>query len=88
MKDTISIDFEPVHFNNDNHGAIALMKNPAKHQKSKHIDISYHFIREYYPSNKITLSYVPSNVNHANIFTKPIKKVSKSKTEKYLFGSI
>ena len=54
MKDTISIDFEPVHFNNDNHGAIALMKNPAKHQKSKHIDISYHFIREYYQSNKIT----------------------------------
>ena len=42
LKDIISIDFEPVHINNDNQGAIALVKNPVKHQKSKHIDIRYH----------------------------------------------
>ena len=87
MKDIISIDFEPVNINNDNQGAIGLVKNPVKHQKSKHIDIRYHFMREYYQSNKITLSYVSSNENSADIFTKPIKKVSKSKIEKYLFGS-
>ena len=88
LKDIISINFEPVNINNDNQGAIALVKNPVKHQKSKHIDMHYRFICEYCQSNKITLSYVPSNENHADIFTKPIKKVSKSKIGKYLFGSI
>ena len=88
LKDIISIDFEPVHINNDNQGAIALVKNPVKHQKSKHIDIRYHFIREYYQLNKITLNYVPSNENFADIFTKPMKKTSKANIEKYLFGSI
>ncbi|CAD6268395.1 unnamed protein product [Miscanthus lutarioriparius] len=30
----------------DNNSAIALMKNPVFHGRSKHIDIKYHFIRE------------------------------------------
>ena len=29
----------------DNQGALALAKNPVHHQRSKHIDIKYHFIR-------------------------------------------
>ena len=31
--------------NVDNQGAINLAKNPVNHQRSKHIDIKYHFIR-------------------------------------------
>lgn len=88
LKDIISIGFEPIHIINDNQRAIALAKNSVKHHWSKHIDIHYHFIHEYYQSNKITLSYVPLNENHADIFTKPIKKVSKSNIMRYLFGSI
>ena len=30
----------------DNNSAIALMKNPVFHGRSKHIDIKYHFIRQ------------------------------------------
>ncbi|CCE33420.1 uncharacterized protein CPUR_07344 [Claviceps purpurea 20.1] len=30
----------------DNQGAIALVKNPHLHERSKHIDICYHFIRD------------------------------------------
>ena len=37
LKDLISIDFEPVHINNDNQGAIAVVKNPVKYKKSKYI---------------------------------------------------
>jgi hypothetical protein len=29
-----------------NQGAIALAKNPIFHQRTKHIDIKYHFVRE------------------------------------------
>ena len=31
LKDIISVDFEPLNINNDNQGAIALVKNPVKH---------------------------------------------------------
>jgi hypothetical protein len=30
----------------DNKFAIALMKNPVHHDRSKHIDVKFHFIRE------------------------------------------
>ena len=30
----------------DNHGAIALVDNPVHHNRTKHIDIRYHCIRE------------------------------------------
>ena len=29
----------------DNQGAIALVKNPAHHERTKHIDVQYHYIR-------------------------------------------
>ena len=46
LKDIISIDFEPVNIINDNQGAIALAKNPVKHQKLK--KIKYQYILSFY----------------------------------------
>ena len=71
LTDILNIDFEPVEIKNDNQGTIAFAKNPVKHHKSKHIDIRYHFIRDYLREDKISISYVPSENNLADIFTKP-----------------
>ena len=71
---------------NDNQGAIALVKNPVKHPKSKHIDIRYHFVRECYLNKQVVLDYVPSNDNIADIFKKPPKKCLLQKFRLYLFG--
>ena len=43
----------------DNQGAIALAKNPVHHQRSKHIDIRYHFIRFDVEEGIVNLEYVP-----------------------------
>ncbi|KAL1269569.1 hypothetical protein QQF64_031858 [Cirrhinus molitorella] len=37
--------FMPVQIFEDNQGAIALSKNPVCHQRCKHVDVRYHFIR-------------------------------------------
>jgi hypothetical protein len=58
----------------DNQGAIMLAKNPVHHQRSKHIDIKYHYIRSQVKSEIINLHYIPSNENVADIFTKPVSK--------------
>ena len=81
-----STELAPTFIKNDNQGAIALIKNPVKHMKAKHIDIRYHFVRECYHSNQIVVDYVPSNDNIADIFTKPAKRDALKTFGHYLFG--
>ncbi|KAG6471648.1 hypothetical protein ZIOFF_069094 [Zingiber officinale] len=45
----------------DNKSAIALAKNPVHHERFKHIDTHFHFIREYVKSKEIELLYVKSS---------------------------
>ena len=59
----------------DNQGAIALAKNPVHHQRSKHIDIRYHFIRFDVEEGIVNLEYVPSSKNYADLFTKPLSSI-------------
>jgi hypothetical protein len=55
----------------DNQGAIALASNPVNHESTKHIDIKHHFIREQVAEFKtMTLQYVQSKMNDADILTK------------------
>ena len=70
----------------DNQGALALSKNPVDHQRSKHIDIRYHFIRSHIQDGQIELSYVPSQENLADIFTKAIGRIKMKFFNNILFG--
>ena len=56
----------------DSQGAMALAKNPEHHQRSKHIDIRYHFIREQVAEGCIELIYVPTMEMAADQLTKPL----------------
>ena len=64
----------PVVLGVDNQGAIALAKNPVKQQRSKHIDVRYHFVRSEVTSGAVELYYVPSEYNRADEFTKPVSR--------------
>ncbi|KAK3040229.1 hypothetical protein RJ639_028942 [Escallonia herrerae] len=57
----------------DNKSALELAKNPMFHERSKHIDTKYHFIRECVSKKEIELEYVKSQDQVADIFTKPLK---------------
>ena len=56
----------------DNQGCIALAKNPVHQQRSKHIDVRYHFLRDAVSDKVIDLYYVPSKENIADVLTKPV----------------
>jgi hypothetical protein len=64
---------DPVEICVDNKSALALAKNPVFHERSKHIDTRYHFIRECIEKKKVKLKYVMSRDQAADIFTKPLK---------------
>ena len=74
LTDVVPQKILPALIKSDNQGAIALIKNPVKHSRSKHIDIRFHFIRECYKENTASVDYVSSAENIADIFTKPPKK--------------
>ena len=75
MSDMMCTKILPVNVHVDNQGAIMLAKNPVQHQRSKHIDIKYHFIRSEVESGSIVLNYIPTDQDIADLFTKPVSKI-------------
>ena len=58
----------------DNLSALHLTCNPVHHSRSKHIDIDYHFVREKVALGLIQTRHVPSNLQLADLFTKPLSR--------------
>ena len=44
----------------DNMGAIQLSRNPEYYAKTKHIDIQYHFVRDYIKKGLFKLEWIPT----------------------------
>ena len=59
----------------DNQGVLALVKNPHLHERSKHIDVYYYFIRDLKKNSKINVKYILTNDIVADRITKPLARV-------------
>jgi hypothetical protein len=69
---------KPVTLFVDNNSAIALMKNPVFHGRSKHIDLKYHFIRECVERGQIVVKKVGTEEQKADVLTKAMPAVKLS----------
>ena len=58
----------------DNKSAIAIAKNQVSHERSKHISIKYHFIREAQEKGKIQVHYCQKGEQLPDIFTKVLPR--------------
>jgi len=76
----------PVVIFGDNQGAIALSKDPVNHQRSKHIDVRYHFIRDEVNHGRVVIEYCPTSDMVADMMTKPVTKVKLGQFSKFIFG--
>eukprot|EP00253_Pinus_taeda_P020682 PITA_20682 len=56
----------------DNQSCIKLAENPVFHDRSKHIEIKYHFIRDYVQKGAVKLECISTNEQVADIFTKAL----------------
>ena len=79
---------EQVLIHGDNQGSLDLAQNPVNHQRSKHIDIRYHFIREKCANGDIKLQYVPTGENVADLMTKAATKQKLNVFHRHLFGCV
>jgi len=58
----------------DNQSCIKMNENPVFHDRSKHIAIKYHYIRDMIEKGAVKLQYVAIEEQTADIFTKPLAR--------------
>jgi hypothetical protein len=56
----------------DNMGAICIADTNAISERSKHINVKYHYNRELMKNGEVIFKYVRTNENKADLFTKPL----------------
>jgi len=70
----------PIIVKEDNAGALFLAKNHALGQRTKHIDVRYHYVRDLIEEGIIMMNYVKTEKNYADMLT---KNVGEEKHEKF-----
>ena len=66
----------PINIFGDNIAAINIVDKPSKtHNRSKHISIKFHHVRERVEEQEIVFHWIPSGENTADIFTKALARV-------------
>jgi hypothetical protein len=74
LGDVLGVKISTPKLKMDNQSAIELSKNPVFHDRSKHIDVKFHFIRECVGNGDIELKFAGTQEQLADILTKPLAK--------------
>lgn len=63
----------PVHLKGDNQAAISLVQDAHTHDRSKHIDVAYHYVRDLNRRKKIKVDFLGTADMIADGLTKPLQ---------------
>ncbi|KAK9066710.1 hypothetical protein SSX86_014033 [Deinandra increscens subsp. villosa] len=73
--DELGLNAEDTLIHCDNMGAVQLSKNSVFHERTKHIRVRLHFIREVINSGEVLVNYIPTSENAADMLTKSLSKL-------------
>jgi hypothetical protein len=73
--DNLSLSYKLIVVHCDSQGAIYLAKNRIYHEKTKHINVKYHFILEILSHDLVSMKKITTAENHINMLTKSISTV-------------
>jgi hypothetical protein len=69
FKEVFGVDLVPTIFG-DNQSSIHLSKHDSSHQRTKHIDITHHFVRDHVRSSNVVIVWIPTGEQQADLLTK------------------
>jgi hypothetical protein len=76
LKQQLELDFgfapAPVELLGDNQAAIQIAKNPVSTERTRHIAVRYHYVRERVAEGSVNFSHVPTAHMVADLLTKPL----------------
>ena len=75
LGDLLGTDPLVTDLNVDNKSAIQLIKNPVFHDRSKHIEVRYHYIRNCTENGTVVVQFVGTKDQLADILTKALGRV-------------
>jgi hypothetical protein len=65
---------DPTNIHCDKQSYVKLYENHVFHNRSKHIEIKYHYIIDMVQRKAVHVQYIPTHEQMANIFTKLLAK--------------
>jgi transposase InsO family protein len=65
---------QPTIIHQDNQSTISLARNPIQHNRTKHIDIAHHYVRECIENGSISIEYCPTSEMTSDALTKPLAR--------------
>jgi hypothetical protein len=72
LSDLFNVELEPIVIHCDNQSYIKLSENPVIHDRSKHIEMRYHYVWDMVQKNILSIQYVPTAKQTVDILTKPL----------------
>lgn len=63
---------ETIEIFTDSQACMNNIKNQKFSNRTKHIDVKYHFVKDYFNQKLIELKFVPTELNVADLLTKPL----------------
>lgn len=72
LKDMGMNSLPPALLHCDNMAALSIAANPVMHERTKHVEIDCHFVRDKIKAGDIKMTHVPTQSQVADILTKPL----------------
>jgi hypothetical protein len=74
LTDLFDYEMDPMTIHYENQSCVKLFEKPMFHEKSKHIEIKYHYIKYMVQMKTIHVQYLSTHEQIADIFSKPLAK--------------
>jgi hypothetical protein len=75
LADMTGTKSEASELKSDNQSTMAFCKNPVFHDRSKHIDVRYHFLQECVEKGEIVVTYMATENQLADLLTKALGRI-------------